>query len=52
MFWVAAGSMGDEGKKARQQLNRTLEEVWKLGFEVQNQPSFAKVFKDWTVNGA
>jgi hypothetical protein len=52
MFWVAAGSMGDDGMKARQQLNKTLEDVWKLGFEAQNRPTFATVFKDWTVNGA
>jgi hypothetical protein len=51
MFWVAAGSMGDEGEKARKQLNRTLEEAWKLGFEAQSQPTFATVFKDWTKNG-
>lgn len=52
MLWVAAGSMGDEGEKARKQLNRTLEEAWKLGFEVQSRPTFATVFKDWTENGA
>ena len=52
MLWIAAGDFGDEGKKARNQLRRTLEQAWRLGFENNNGRAFSDVFVDWVENGA
>lgn len=52
MLWIAAGDFGDEGKKARNQLRRTLGQAWRLGFENNNGCAFSDVFVDWVENGA
>jgi hypothetical protein len=52
MLWVAAGDFGDEGEKARNQLRGTLAQVWRLGFEPNNGPTFASCFAEWSKNGA
>ena len=52
MFWLAAGDFGDEGKKTRSQLRRSLGQAWRLGFEPNNGPTFAGCFVEWSENGA
>jgi len=51
MFWVAAGSFGDEGKKAQTQLRGSLGQAWRLGFEPDNGSTFASCFVEWEKNG-
>ncbi|MEQ9518638.1 MAG: RNA-directed DNA polymerase [Parvibaculum sp.] len=51
MTWVAAGNFGDEGQKARDQLRKTLGQVWQLGFEGNNGQTFAASFANWAENG-
>ena len=50
-FWLAAGSFGDEGLKARGQLRGSLGQSWKLGFEPEDGATFASCYEDWVVNG-
>jgi hypothetical protein len=52
MLWVAAGDFGDEGEKSKNQLRRSLSQVWRLGFEPPKGPTFASTFVEWTENGA
>jgi hypothetical protein len=52
MLWLAAEKFGDEGAHARAQLQRSLEGVWRLGFESNNKITFASCYKDWANNGA
>jgi hypothetical protein len=52
ILWLAAGSFGDEGSKARNQLRRSLAEVWRLGFEPNNGITFASCYENWVGNGS
>lgn len=47
MLWLAAGSFGDDGTHARGQLRKSLEEVWRLGFEVNDGETFAACYQNW-----
>ncbi|WP_424927902.1 RNA-directed DNA polymerase [Amaricoccus tamworthensis] len=48
MFWLSTARFGDEGKHARKQLEGSLSQSWRLGFENENELTFAKSFQDWT----
>lgn len=52
MVWLAAGSFGDDGAHARNQLRGSLSQVWQLGFETGNGLTFASCYEDWARNGA
>ncbi|MBR2574998.1 MAG: RNA-directed DNA polymerase [Loktanella sp.] len=52
MLWVAAGEFGDDGGKARDQLRRSLDQAWRLGFEASKESTFASCFAEWAENGA
>ena len=52
LLWLAAGSFGDEGLKARDQLRGSLAQAWRLGFEPNNGITFAACYEDWVKNGA
>ncbi|MFC3228317.1 RNA-directed DNA polymerase [Marinibaculum pumilum] len=47
MFWLAAGEFGDDGAHARNQLRATLAGSWRLGFEANDAPHFARAYQDW-----
>lgn len=47
MLWMAAGSFGDDGTHARNQLRATLAGSWRLGFEANNATSFAGCYQAW-----
>ena len=51
MVWLAAGSFGDDGTHARNQLRRSLNQVWRLGFEPDSGITFASCYEDWADNG-
>ena len=50
MLWLAAGDFGDEGKKARDQLRRSLPQAWQLGIERQGKPTFGGLYAGWAEN--
>ncbi len=50
MVWLAAGSFGDEGIKARDQLRASLAQSWKLGFETEQSLSFSAIYESWAKN--
>jgi hypothetical protein len=52
MLWLAAGAFGDEGTKARQQLQGSLGRAWSLGFETGATVTFASCYEDWVNHGA
>lgn len=52
MLWLAAGSFGDEGEKAQQQLRRSLGQSWRLGIESGKAPTFTTCYEEWVANGA
>jgi hypothetical protein len=52
MVWLAAGRFGDDGEHARAQLRRSLNQVWRLGFETDGSITFASCYADWARNGA
>jgi len=52
MLWLAAGDFGDDGRHARNQLRRSLGQVWRLGFEQDAAVTFASCYEDWSTNGA
>jgi hypothetical protein len=52
MVWLAAARFGDDGAHARNQLRRTLGQVWRLGFEANSDITFASCYEDWARNGA
>ena len=47
MLWLAAGSFGDEGEKARTQLRGSLAQAWQLGIEDGAPRTFAACYEDW-----
>ena len=47
MLWLAAAKFGDEGGHAKKQLRRTLEQVWRIGFEETQGSTFASLYRDW-----
>jgi len=52
MLWLAAGAFNDEGKKARDQLRRSLAQSWRLGFEEALPPNFAALYANWAEKNA
>ncbi len=52
MLWIAAGSFGDEGKKARDQLRGSLAQSWLLGIETEGVESFSSCYEEWVKNAA
>lgn len=50
MLWLASNRFGDEGKHARSQLRPSLYQAWRLGFEVDDDVSFAKLYIQWAKN--
>ncbi|WP_321832632.1 RNA-directed DNA polymerase [Thalassovita sp.] len=52
MLWLAAGNFGSEGEHARGQLRGSLTQSWRLGFEPDEGPTFAKCYRDWVKNDA
>jgi Reverse transcriptase (RNA-dependent DNA polymerase) len=48
MLWLAAGTFGDEGMKARNQLRGSIAQGWQLGIETVAQGSFAACYEDWS----
>lgn len=52
MLWLAAGNFGDDGLHARNQLRRSLEGSWRLGFETGEGPTFATCYQDWVRENA
>lgn len=51
MFWLAAGSFGEEGEYARGQLRKTLGQTWRLGFEEDGDVTFSSLYYNWAQNG-
>jgi Reverse transcriptase (RNA-dependent DNA polymerase) len=49
MLWLAAGQFGDEGDRFRQQVRQSLPQIWRLGVERNNNPTFASIYADWMV---
>ena len=47
MLWLAAAAFGDEGLKAKQQLQGSLQQSWKLGIETGTAPNFAACYESW-----
>lgn len=47
MLWLAAAAFGDEGLKAKQQLQGSLRQSWKLGIEKDTAPNFAACYESW-----
>ena len=47
MLWLAAGSFGDEGAKARDQLRGSLGQAWQLGIEAGAPGTFSTCYEDW-----
>ncbi len=52
MLWLAAGKFGDDGVHARNQLRRSLSQVWRLGFETNGGITFGSCYEDWASNAA
>jgi hypothetical protein len=52
MLWLAAGKFGDDGAHARNQLRRSLSQVWRLGFETNGGITFGSCYEDWASNAA
>ncbi|MGV1835104.1 RNA-directed DNA polymerase [Rhizobium rhizogenes] len=52
MLWLAAGNFGDDGIHARGQLRGSLGQAWRLGFELEDGPTFASCYQDWVQNAA
>lgn len=52
MLWLAAGEFGEEGKHARNQVRMSLPQVWKLGIEHAEKPTFEVLYSSWAENGA
>jgi hypothetical protein len=52
MLWLAAGKFGDDGEYARNQLRRSLSQVWRLGFETNGGITFGSCYEDWAKNAA
>ena len=50
MVWLAAGNFGDDGNHARKQLRKSLNQVWRLGFETGNGTTFASCYEEWVKN--
>lgn len=50
MLWLAAGDFGDDGAHARNQVRGTLPNAWRLGFEIDGQETFGKLFSSWAEN--
>lgn len=50
MYWLAAKGFGDEGKAVRKQLSGGLTQAWRLGFEAEEDPTFASCYQDWVRN--
>ena len=47
MLWLAAAQFGDEGRHFRNQVRRTLPNVWRLGIEEGDATAFDSVYRDW-----
>jgi hypothetical protein len=48
MLWLGAKSLGDEGKHFRKQVEASLANRWRLGFELDaTSPSFASLYAEW-----
>lgn len=47
MLWLAAGSFGDEGRHAQNQLRGSLGESWRLGFETAAKSTFSACYLSW-----
>lgn len=47
MLWLVAGGFGDEGSHARNQLRRSLEGSWQLGFETNGSETFSTCYQKW-----
>lgn len=56
MFWLATKDFGDDGEHAKLQLEQSLEDAWRLGFEskrkTKSKMTFASCFRDWAKNDA
>jgi hypothetical protein len=52
MLWLAAGKFGDDGVHARNQLRRSLSQVWRLGFETNGGITFGSCYEAWASNAA
>ena len=50
MLWLAAGDFGDDGAHARNQVRGSLPNAWRLGFEIDGQETFGKLFSSWAEN--
>jgi len=50
MLWLAAGSFGDEGMKARNQLRMSSSIAWELGIERNNKNTFSELYMQWCEN--
>lgn len=49
-FWLISKKFGDEGEHARQQLKKSLNQAWRLGFENGASSSFASHYLEWMQN--
>ncbi|MGO7960824.1 RNA-directed DNA polymerase [Rhizobium leguminosarum] len=49
-FWLISKKFGDEGEYARQQLRKSLNQAWRLGFENGAGSSFASCYLEWIRN--
>ncbi len=51
MVWLAAGRFGDDGRHMRSQLQTSLTQVWRLGFETNSSITFVSCYEDWANDG-
>lgn len=49
-FWLISKKFGDEGQHARQQLRRSLDQAWRIGFETGTGSSFTSCYLEWMQN--
>ena len=47
MFWLASFKFGDDGFHFRSQVENSISNLWKLGFEKQNCASFESLYIAW-----
>jgi hypothetical protein len=50
MLWLAASNFGEEGEHAKKQLQSSLNQSWRLGFEHGKSASFASCYANWKNN--
>ena len=47
MLWLAASDFGDDGTHYRNQVRKSLPQLWGLGIEGVAQPEFWSLYRRW-----